>query len=113
MTAIRRALLNEVDSGALDAPDIWLPLASAIGQQGFLNEYVFDVTGEENAQVLALRDAVAASLQRGEAVAPIQVAVLAGYLPLHTLAGAERLASGDWPAPVAALVNATDRPSLR
>ncbi len=87
LTAIRRALLNDVD--AIADADIWLPLASAIGRQGFLNEYVFNISDDESARVDALRDAVTASLQRGEAVAPIKLAVLAGYLPLHTLDGAE------------------------
>jgi 2-polyprenyl-3-methyl-5-hydroxy-6-metoxy-1,4-benzoquinol methylase len=104
LTAVRRTLLNELDTGALEAPEMWLPLASALGQQGFLNEYVFDITDDENAQVQKLRDAVAGALERGEAVEPIKVAVLAGYLPLHTLAGVERLMSRDWPEPVAALV---------
>lgn len=104
LTAVRRALLDEVDAGAIETTDAWLPLASAIGQQGFLNEYVFDVSDQENVQALKLRDAVDASLARGEAAAPIQVAALAGYLSLHTLAGAERLASLDGPEPLRALI---------
>lgn len=104
LTTVRRALLSELDMGALDAPEMWLPLASAIAQQNFLNEYVFDVSDGENAQVLKLRDAVAALLQRNETVEPVRVTILASYLPLHTLDGAERLASRDWPAPVASLV---------
>lgn len=104
LTAVRRALLNECASGELDAPQMWLPLASALAQQGFLNEYVFAVSDEEGVQVLELRDAVAASLQRDEAVEPVRVALLGSYLPLHAIDGAGRLASRDWPAPVAALV---------
>jgi 2-polyprenyl-3-methyl-5-hydroxy-6-metoxy-1,4-benzoquinol methylase len=104
LTAVRRALLDEVDAGAIETTDAWLPLASAIGQQGFLNEYVFDVSDQENVQAPKLRDAVDASLARSEAAAPIQVAVLAGYLPLHALAGAERLASLDGPEPLRALI---------
>jgi 2-polyprenyl-3-methyl-5-hydroxy-6-metoxy-1,4-benzoquinol methylase len=104
LTAVRRALLDEVDAGAVETADAWLPLAAAIGQQGFLNEYVFDVSDQENAQVLKLRDAVDTSLQRGEAAAPIQIAVLAAYLPLHAFAEAERLASLDMPEPLRALI---------
>lgn len=104
LTAVRRTLLNELDSGALEAPETWLPLASALGQQSFLNEYVFDITGEENAQVQRLHDAVAGALERGEAVEPIKVAILASYLPLHTLPGAGQLASREGSEPVAALV---------
>jgi 2-polyprenyl-3-methyl-5-hydroxy-6-metoxy-1,4-benzoquinol methylase len=104
LTAMRHALLDEVDAGAMEATDAWLPLASAIGQQGFLNEYVFDVSDRENTQALKLRDAVDASLARGEAASPIQVAVLAAYLPLHALAKAEHLASLDGSEPLRALI---------
>lgn len=104
LTVVRRTLLNEIATGALETPEIWLPLASALGQQGFLNEYVFGVTGEENAQVQELRDVAAGALERGEAVEPIQLAILASYLPLHTLPGADQLASREGPEPVAALV---------
>lgn len=104
LTAVRRTLLNELDTSALETPQMWLPLASALGQQGFLNEYVFDITDEENAQVQKLRDDVAGALERSEAVEPIKVAILASYLPLHTLPGADKLAMREAPEPVAALV---------
>ncbi len=104
LTVIRRALLNALDAGALETPEMWLPLASALGQQSFLNEYVFDITDEENAQVQKLRDAVAGALERGEAAEPIKVAILASYLPLHTLPGADKLAAREGLDPLAALV---------
>ena len=117
-TTVRRTLLNELDSGALETPEMWLPLASAIGQQSFLNEYVFDITGEENAQVQKLRDGVAGALERGEAVAPIKVAILASYLPLHTLPGADHFESREGPEPLRALiaqqiVNPRDEQAIR
>ncbi len=95
LTAVRHALLEAEAS---------LPLASVIGRQGFLNEYVFDVTSEEETRILKLRRAVEMALERDEAVAPIQIALLACYLPLHTLAGAERLAPIEKPEPLRALV---------
>lgn len=104
LTAVRRALLNDVVSGALDADEAWLPLAAALGQQGFINEYVFDVTEDEAVRLEWLRDDVAAAVARNEAVAPIRLAVLASYLPLHSIPGAEQIALRSWPDAVAALV---------
>ena len=104
LTAVRRALLNEVASGPLENDEVWLPLAAALGQQGFINEYVFDVTEDENAQFLHLRDDVAGAIARNEAIAPIRLAVVASYLPLHSIPGAEHLAARSWPDIVASLV---------
>ena len=95
LTIVRRALLDG------EAP---LLLASAIGQQAFLNEYVFAVTGEEEAHVLKLRQSVEAALEREEAIPPIQIAVLACYQPLHTLARAESLAPIEKPAALRTLI---------
>lgn len=104
LTAVRRALLSEVASGALENDEVWLPLAAALGQQGFINEYVFDVTEDENALLLRLRDDVAGAIARNEAIAPVRLAVVASYLPLHSLSGAEQLAARSWPDAVAPLV---------
>ncbi len=104
LIAIRRALLNEIASGTLDADEAWLPLAAALGQQGFINEYVFDVTEDETAQLDRLRDEVAGAIARNEAAVPIKLAVLASYLPLHSIFGAEQLAARSWPDAVTLLV---------
>ena len=104
LTAVRRALLSEIASGAFEAFEAWLPLASALGQQGFINEYVFDVTEDETVQLDRLRDEVAGAITRNEAVAPIRLAVLASYLPLHSVPGAEQLAERSWPASVTPLI---------
>ena len=104
LIAIRRAMLNEIASGTLDADEAWLPLAAALGQQGFINEYVFDVTEDETAQLDRLRDEVAGAIARNEAAVPIKLAVLASYLPLHSIFGAEQLAARSWPDAVTLLV---------
>ncbi|WP_425987955.1 methyltransferase domain-containing protein [Afipia sp. DC4300-2b1] len=104
LTAVRRALLSEIASGAFEAFEAWLPLASALGQQGFINEYVFDVTEDETVQLDRLCDEVAGAITRNEAVAPIRLAVLASYLPLHSVPGAEQLAERSWPASVTPLI---------
>ncbi|HEX7789209.1 MAG TPA: tetratricopeptide repeat protein [Afipia sp.] len=104
LTSVRRAALNDIATGTLKADETWLPLVAALGQQGFINEYIFDVAEDENAQLDRLRDAVSWAIARSEPVAPIQLAILASYLPLHSLAGAGHLAAQSWPAATRALV---------
>lgn len=104
LTAVRRAALNDIAAGALEGDESWLPLVAALGQQGFINEYVFDVTEAENVQLGQLRDGVSGAIARNEAIAPIKVAILASYLPLHSLAGADKLASQSSPGAAASLV---------
>ncbi len=104
LTALRRAALNDIATGVLDAEQVWIPLVAALGRQGFINEYVFDVTQDEAAQLDRLRDAVNAAIARDDDIAPIRLAILASYLPLHSIAGAERFVSQSWPDDVAALI---------
>lgn len=104
LTAVRRAALNDIATDTLEADEAWLPLVAALGQQSFINEYVFDITEDETAQLGQLRETVTEAIARNEAIAPIKVAILASYLPLHSLAGADKLASQSWPGAVASLV---------
>lgn len=103
LTAVRRAALNDIATGALDG-DAWLPLVAALGQQGFINEYVFDVTDQEQAQLGKLRDDIANEIVQGQAIAPVKLAVLASYLPLHSIPAAEQLAERSWPDAMAGLI---------
>ncbi len=97
LTATRAALLDEVSKGELEALDVWLPLSAAIAQQCHINEYVFDLSDREESQILSLRDSIVGTLDAGGTVSPIQIAVLASYVPLHSLTGADRLAQVGWP----------------
>lgn len=103
LTAVRRAVLNDIATGALDG-DAWLPLVAALGQQGFINEYVFDVTDQDQAQLGKLRDDIINEIAQGQAIAPVKLAVLASYLPLHSIPGAEQLAERSWPDAMAGLI---------
>lgn len=103
LTAVRRAALNDIATGALDG-DAWLPLVAALGQQGFINEYVFDVTDQEQAQLGKLRDDIANEIVQGQAIAPVKLAVLASYLPLHSIPAAEQLAERSWPDAMVGLI---------
>lgn len=103
LTAIRRALLNEVSSP--DARmDQWLALASSVAQQCFINEYVFDGSEQEGHKVSALFDEITELLKEGGAIAPIKIALLAAYLPLHSVGEPGKIASRDWPESVRTLI---------
>ena len=105
-TAVRFALLQAERAGGLAAAqsEASLRFCCAVARQCFVNEYVFDVTAEEAAEVERLRGQVAEALTAGAAVPPLRLAVLAAYVPLHTVAGGGALAGGNFAAAVDALV---------
>jgi SAM-dependent methyltransferase len=103
LTHTRHALLDELEAPPGVDGDR-LALASAIAQQCFLNEYVFAVTGEEDAKVAQLGAAIDEALAQDRSIEPLGLAVFAGYRPLHALAGAASLVSRTWPEPVRALI---------
>jgi len=78
-----------------DDPDA-LTFAAALAQQCFINEYVF-LPGEDEV-------AAAAAIAHAEITTPMQLLLMAAYIPLHTLAHAERLLERSWPAPVEAVL---------
>ncbi len=99
-----RAHLQRV---ALDAPAgsaSELALGCAIARQCFINEYVFATTREEDAGVAALKARLADAIASGAAMAPMVLAALATYLPLHALPNAAALLDRAWPAPLAGVV---------
>jgi 2-polyprenyl-3-methyl-5-hydroxy-6-metoxy-1,4-benzoquinol methylase len=95
LTMLRGAVLDAAMAPGPDDENI-AGLASALAQQCFINEYVFAVTDDESTRVQQLRGAVAAALDAGRPVAPLQVAALAAYGRLD-LAPAERLHALPWP----------------
>ena len=88
LTARRRALLCAVPEA--------LPFACALAQHCFLNEYVFAVTEAEESAV--------AELAETSDLAPIALATLATYRPLHEVEGAEKWTDREWPAPLKAVI---------
>src|SRR5207249_3622659 len=74
LTDERRRLLADGTEGDLD-------FACALARQCFINEYVFALGDEETARVAELRDAAVA----GTDTSPLRLAVLAAYIPLHSL----------------------------
>jgi len=103
LTMVRHALLNDamVETGP-SAPR--LAFACALARQCFINDYVYSYTTSEIDQAHALQDRLAASLRRGDVPAAMTIAVVGAYFPLFSIAGAESLTLGEWPEPVAALL---------
>jgi tetratricopeptide (TPR) repeat protein/SAM-dependent methyltransferase len=80
LTAARRALLLEGGQAG--------DFAAALAQQCFLNEYVWSFAADEAAEVARLQ-------QEPQAFSEAQWVLLACYLPLGGVSGAERLAAKD------------------
>ncbi|MFI4961426.1 MAG: methyltransferase domain-containing protein [Hyphomicrobiales bacterium] len=94
LTSLRAALLTE----AGDAPDDGvLTFCCAMAKQCFINEYVFAVTADEDAQVDRLKAMLGDAIAAGAAIAPMRLAAQAMYLPLHALPGADALLARTWP----------------
>jgi Flp pilus assembly protein TadD/2-polyprenyl-3-methyl-5-hydroxy-6-metoxy-1,4-benzoquinol methylase len=104
LTLARFALLDAVTEGHHGANSDSLAFGCALARQCFINDYVFAYTGTEVERASALRDGVAASLERGEAVAPISVAVVAAYFPLSSLPRWESMLARTWAEPLDALL---------
>lgn len=102
LTAARRNLIDAALAGDLD-PDS-LDFACTLARQCFINEYVFACDDDEAARALALRDEIAAALERGEAVPPQHLAAVAAYVALGTIRGVERALDRAWPVAVHALL---------
>jgi 2-polyprenyl-3-methyl-5-hydroxy-6-metoxy-1,4-benzoquinol methylase len=78
-----------------DNPDA-LTFAAALAQQCFINEYVF-LPGENEL-------AAARALEERADITPMQLLLVAAYIPLYSLANAEKLLERSWPAPVEAVL---------
>lgn len=98
LTGLRRELLQR----ALEDRAVPLDFAVALARQCFINEYVFACA--ETDEAAALHDRISAALDAGEPVAPVALAALACYAPLHSLCGADRLLAMTWPAAMTPLL---------
>jgi SAM-dependent methyltransferase len=89
-----------------------LKLACALAHQCFINEYVFAIAEPEAAEVARLRETLAARLTGAAPTPPLQLAILAAYLPLGALANAAVLLERTWPEPLAAVLTQQIREPL-
>jgi SAM-dependent methyltransferase len=103
LTALRADFLDAALAGRPAGDDL-IAFAGALARQCFINEYVFNVTPAENDALAKLTAIVAGALANKAGVSPLQLATLAMYTPLHTLADAAALTELALPAPVAAVV---------
>ena len=124
LTKLRAALLRLAGANAFAAvqvDDAVIDLLSALAQQCFINEYVFAQTGEEAEHANRLRELLTQQLSRGDGVAPLLLAAVAAYFPLHALREAKSLLTLPWPECSADLLRmqvrepieeAEDRPAI-
>jgi ubiquinone/menaquinone biosynthesis C-methylase UbiE/tetratricopeptide (TPR) repeat protein len=80
-------------------------LFSAMAQQCFINEYVFVQSGEEARHSSELRDSLLQKSAEGTEIAPLLLAAVAAYFPLHSLSAGRVLLNRKWPQIVATLVD--------
>jgi SAM-dependent methyltransferase len=105
LTMLRHALLRAALATAPDArPPEQLAFWCALAQQCFINEYVFEVSSDEDEDVAALRARLDAAITDGTATPAAWLVALASYVPLASLAGADQLAARKGPEPVRALI---------
>src|SRR6185437_105911 len=98
------------DNGKIDG-DI-VAFACSLARQCFINEYVYVRAGAESELASVLRDRLLQDLSSGAAIAPLTLAVVAAYFPLHAMPMSEALLRRDWPATVAGLLQAQLREPL-
>ena len=102
LTASRATLLESAER----APDAWqdeqLTFACALARQCYINEHAYAASDDELVRAGRLRDMVTAA---GAAAQHAQIAAVAAYFPLHTLAAADALLAGSWPQPLIALID--------
>jgi len=98
LTMLRGAMARELDPEAGAQAQAF---AAALAQQCFINDYVFAPNEDE----LAAASAAARAIEQTPDIAtPMQLLLVASYVPLHSLANAERLLVRSWPAPVEAVL---------
>ena len=105
LTRVRSAMLataSAAEGGTLaDAADRRvLSFCCTLARQCFLNEYVFACTDKELGDAHRLRDSLLAALATGVAVPELIVAVVAAYVPLCSLTGADLLLDRTWSEPL-------------
>jgi Flp pilus assembly protein TadD/SAM-dependent methyltransferase len=102
LAACRFALLEAAETGVNTAA--FLPIACALARQCFINEYVYATGTHEEARAAKLRERLDNAIVSGSP-APLLIAAVAAYFPLHELAGAAALMAKPWPAAMAELLN--------
>jgi tetratricopeptide (TPR) repeat protein/2-polyprenyl-3-methyl-5-hydroxy-6-metoxy-1,4-benzoquinol methylase len=102
LTCARRALLEAASSEhERDASDIAaLPFYSALAQQCFINEYIFDCDDRERRAAVACRTELLTLLNTKAVIPRILLLAVAAYFPLYTLPEAGRLLDSNQATPI-------------
>jgi 2-polyprenyl-3-methyl-5-hydroxy-6-metoxy-1,4-benzoquinol methylase len=102
LTCARSSLLEAASSEqAPDPSDIAaLRFYTALSQQCFINEYVFDCHDRENLAAAACRTKLLALLDANAEVPPLLLLAVAAYFPLYTLRDSSRLLDSNHPTPI-------------
>ena len=103
LTTLRADILAHALSDQAADDDV-VAFCGALAQQCFNNEYVFNVTPDENEKLDRLTAIVASVIARRAPAGPLQLAALAMYRPLHRLPDAGVLTELALPAPLVAVV---------
>jgi len=106
LAAIRFALLQTARTAAgFDrVDDKVLGFYAAVAQQCFINEYVLAQSDDETRQLDGLRNLLLKRLASGDPIPPLLLVIVAAYVPLHLLPGADALRKRDWPHALNGLV---------
>lgn len=102
LTCARRALLETASSEQAPGPsDIAaVRFYTALSQQCFVNEYVFDCDDTEKLAAAACRTKLLALLDANAEVPPLLLLAVAAYFPLCTLRNSSRLLDSNYPTPI-------------
>ena len=95
-----------------EVDDAIVGFACALARQCFISEYVHVQAEAESGLARGLRDRLLRDLASGAAIAPLALAVVAAYVPLHAMPVADALLRRDWPATVAGLLKVQLREPL-
>ena len=103
LTLARTVLLENASKARLaaDHEDSELEFYVALANQCFINEYVFLCPEAESNSAGKLRDSINVALNNNDRIPVIILLAVAAYYPLHSLPGADRLLSIQWPDVVA------------
>jgi len=97
LTSLRHSLL--ITSGE-ETSDRDLLFICSLAQQCFINEYIFEVTAEEDVLLSGLVDSL-----RSRTPTDVEVATAAMYVPLHSLENTNSYLTRRWSAPVDAVID--------
>ena len=103
LTMLRSAMMRELGPEAGAQAQAF---AAALAQQCFINDYVFATDKDELAAARIMAE-------KTDTATPMQLLLLAAYVPLYSLANAERLLERSWPAPVEAVLTQQLREPLQ